>query len=112
LLYLDAVIWFLHVILLSISYEESVCLTDPDHVNMLNITPSERSAAAHTLASCTGEREHVSDNDAEPLLPSTNTAKSCYSVLPPTSEPVLVVRWNELWSRHGANDGNSPTPPL
>ena len=112
MLYLDAVIWFLHVILLSISYEESVCLFDPDHVNMLNIAPEERNAAAHIMASCTGERGHVPDNDAEPLLPSTNTTKSCYSVLPPISEPVLVVRWGELWRRHDTNDDNVSTPPL
>ena len=100
------------MILLSISYEESVRLIDPDHVNMLNIAPEERNAAAHIMASCTGERGHVPDNDAEPLLPSTNTTKSCYSVLPPISEPVLVIRWSELWRRHDTNDDNVSTPPL
>lgn len=112
LLLVDVVIWFFHIVLMTITVEEAKCRLDATRVNSLDITPEEHAAMERDSAGPVyydlseedvNERllaSQTSSPDAEGHE-STSTRPDDQDrdedILPSSRLPIAIVRWESLW---------------
>jgi len=107
LLAIDLAIWCLQLIMLVMTYEETLCREFPERCNALDITDEELAASAL----CEGDSHADSDfseegptdtlGDSVPLLGQRATAqhksKEGDTALPTIRYPIAIVRIQRLW---------------
>ncbi|WFD46817.1 hypothetical protein GLX27_001459 [Malassezia furfur] len=102
LLCIDGVLWFFHMILLTIAVEEAKCRIDPHRRNPLDVEATDESA--HEMNS-PPYRDSEEEDVHERLLPSdtasTHTERvveDLEDIVPTTRAPIAQVHWSSLWT--------------
>lgn len=102
LLCVDAVLWFLHMILLTIAVEEAKCRVDPHRRNPLDVEATDESAREMNSPPY---RDSEEDDVHERLLPSDTASThtdgmvdDLEDIVPTTRTPIAQVHWSSLWA--------------